>query len=518
MHSRLNYFIKITALIMISAALTGCQDTIPNRSTITPWQPQTTGGSDGGGDDKDDVVTRPDNAVKFKTDFCGCKDGKAVTYGNCASFCAGRNTNGASILYANFNVTEAISLNATLGNVYGWCKNRLADEDVNPQCILNAEDDNGNVISPPPEVMPLQGTNSMTVDISDLAEDKVYVLTVVEQASGAKSDSIQIIKFSEDMAIPVLGPLKNAPISQYTCLYRPVTQDETTGDIYYDQAFRVHFYFHPRMPPSPIPAGSDIVCHDIFNPLYGSVDDALYPRLELIPGIFNLWDTTDPRFYDNNGSGTMDANDLIIQKARNFGASGIPDSTNFFQEFPVMTTIEQNDEAGNGSSSTAQSLGYYMAPWIDQTTFRSYCLNSSHYNSSNPLFKAMRDIIGVDTEGIYVGVKSPETIFDNNNQPVQGPGDFLLVRETDLKKAWFYIKNGVPTKPTESIVSSVAVYFYYPFNFDTPFVKSSTQRIYQVKGANELNNQNVNGGGSNSSGVSTNYPPHDRKIGCIPKF
>ena len=80
------------------------------------------------------------------------------------------------------------------------------------------------------------------------------------------------------------------------------------------------------------------------------------------------------------------------------------------------------------------------------------------------------------------------------------------------------MKNGVPTVPTDSIVASVPVFFYYPMNILSPYVKASTQKIYQVKGAVELNNETVSEGGSNSTGISSNYPPHDRKIGCIPKF
>jgi hypothetical protein len=491
----------------------GCQDTIPNRSLIDDAA-IADGGTTG---DNTTPVTRPDGAVKFKTNFCGCKDGKAITYGNCSSFCSTKNTNGEGILYADFNVTEEISLNSTFVNLNGWCNNNLPDEEsnVSPKCLLKANDDSGGEVKIDVE----QGSaiNSLRINIDTLAEDKAYVLTLIESSSGAKSDSIQIIKFSADIPLPTLGPLKNAPISQYTCIHRPPSVDSDSGDVYYDVAFRVHFYFLPRVPPNPIPAGSDIVCHDFMNPLYGMIDDILFPRLEQLPGIFNLWDNTDPRFYDNNGNQNDDVNDIIIQKAKNFGASNIAASTRFFEKFPVMSTTEETEESG-GNASVAQSMGYYMSPWIDQTTFRSYCLNSTHYNSSNPLFKAMRDVIGVDMEGIYVGVKAPETVFDRDGNPLPAPDDFLMIRETDLKQVWFYLKNGVPTVPTDAIVSTVPVFFYYPLNKLSPYVKASTQKIYQVKGAAELNNETVDEGGNNASGISTNYPPHDRKIGCIPKF
>jgi hypothetical protein len=117
------------------------------------------------------------------------------------------------------------------------------------------------------------------------------------------------------------------------------------------------------------------------------------PRLELFEGAFNLWDTNDPRFYDNNGNGTLDINDVIVQKTKNFGAT-IPTSTNFFTKFNWPGSPQLSEDAGN----TNTLIGYYMFPWIDPSNFKSYCLTSTHYNSNNALFKALRDIIGVDTE------------------------------------------------------------------------------------------------------------------------
>ena len=516
MVSRLNIKnLKVICLGIMGLLLVGCQDTMPGRSLIDDAA-QTTGGTTGGGGGVDVAPLRPDGAVKFKTTFCGCKDGKAITYGNCGSFCVGKDTKGAGLLYTDFNVTEDISLNTSFVNVNGWCNNSLPDQAAaNPKCVLKSVDDDANIFNL--IVEPGSNGNALTINIDKLLEDKAYVLTLLETSSGSKSDSIQIIKYSSTIPLPTLGPLKNAAITQYTCIHRPPSEDQATGDIYYDATFRVHFYFLPRVPPDPIPAGSDIVCHNFMDPLYGAVDDILFPRLEQIPGTFNLWDNTDPRFFDNNGNANDDVNDIIIQKAKNFGASNIPLSTKFFQKFPVMNPASQTQQAG-GNASIAASMGYYMSPWIDQTSFRSYCLNSTHYNSSNPLFKAMRDVIQVDMEGIYVGVKPPETVFDRDGNPLQTPDDFILIRETDLKKVWFYMKNGVPTVPTDSIVASVPVFFYYPMNILSPYVKASTQKIYQVKGAVELNNETVSEGGSNSTGISSNYPPHDRKIGCIPKF
>ncbi len=505
--------LNLVLLLLMSFSLVSCQDTIPQRSLIENGAATDDDGVD---DDEPAVVTRPDNAVQFKTDFCGCKDSVSITTGsNCASFCQGKNTSGLGTLFVNFRVTEDISLNNNFRTLNGWCNNPIEGEDTNPNCIVKATDEFNNSV--PLDVSPGSQANSLKVDIDKLDQGKVFVLTLMEESSGAKSDSIQLMKFTTDIPLSSMGPLKNAPISQYSCITRSISTDTTNNTIYYDAAFRVHFYFLPRIPPNPIAAGTDIVCHDWMNPLYGAIDNALYPRLEQKPGVFNLWDNTDPRFYDNNNNANDDVNDIIIQKAMNFGATNIPAATRFFEKFPLMTSSAQNTEAG-GATSTAQSMGYYMSPWIDQSTFKSYCLNSSHYNSNNPLFKAMRDVVGVDMEGIYVGVKAAETVLDRDGKPVTAPSDFILIRETELKQVWFYMNDDVPTVPNDTNVSTVAVYFYYPLNFQSPYVRSSTQKLYQVKGASELNNSGVDNSGNSSSGSSTNYPPHDRKIGCIPKF
>lgn len=506
MSSRFNIHLKMALVFTLGLLLIGCQDTIPNRSTITPNQQV----GDGDDDIDDGVVGRPTDAIKFKTDFCACKDKKAVSYGNCASFCSNKVTNGAEILYANFTVTADIALSG-LGSVHGWCTALLPEDAANPKCVLRARSDDGSEVDI--DVTPIPGSNSITAPIQDVIEyDRTYVLTLMETTSGAKSDSVQIVKFTPDIAIPVLGPLKNAPISQYTCIVRDFTTDSNNGDNYYESAYRLHFYYHPRIPPTPIQPGvSNLFCHDRFNPLYGETDSELYPRLENIPGVFNLWDTSDPRFYDNNGNTILDVNDIILQKTRNFGGS-IAAGTNFFNTFTWPGSPDVSEDAGN--ATTSQSIGYFMAPWIDQTTFKSYCLTSTHYNSDIPLYKALRDIIEVDTEGLYIGEKAAETVLDQNGNPTTGYKDYILIRESDLKQVWFYLNNNVPTAPSDDIVSDVAVYFYYPLNKASPFVKTSTQRIFRVRGANELSGV----AGNVSESGPTTYPPHDRKIGCVPKF
>ncbi len=517
---------------LLGMILIACNDTAPRRATISPsqiiddgtdtcpeGQSEQTEVDEETGEEivvcVDDPIARPTGAIIFKPDFCGCNNGKTVTYGNCSTFCTTQNTEGQETFFANFTVTADISLSG-LGSVHGWCTQTLEGDTSNPKCELEVKTDEGTVTSL--EVTVPVNTNSVKVDITSLPYDKTLVLTLVESVSKARSNSIQIVKYSPDIGIPILGPLKNGPISQYSCIVREFSTLDTTGDVFFTQMSRMHFYFLPRIPPNPVPPGtSNLICHDIFNPLYGIIDDPLYPRLELIPGAFNLWDNSDPRFYDNNGNGSMDVNEIIIQKTKNFGGT-LPATINFFAEFSWPGQPDLSEDAGNNNDSS-QPLGFYMAPWIDQTNFKSYCLNSTHYNSDNSIFKALRDVIQVETEGLYIGQKSAEAVILSDGTVVAEGGEYLLIRESELKRVWFYLNNGVPTAPTEENVANVAVYFYYPLNYNSPYVKTSTQRIYRVVGANEINSSSSSSSGATSTnGNPTSYPPHDRKIGCIPKF
>jgi hypothetical protein len=525
--------IKISGVGLILLGLVSCNDTVPRRTTISPSQVISDNDSvceegqteevtvdEATGEETVTCVspppTRPTGAVIFKSDFCGCIDGKAVTYGNCSSFCSGQKTDSKEIFFANFTVTADIALSG-LGNVANWCTLPLEGDESNPKCELEAKTDEGT--STNLEVTVIPGSNSVKVDITDLPNDKTLVLTLIESGSKARSNSIQIVKYSPDIGIPILGPLKNGPISQYTCVIREFSTLDTTGDLFFTQMSRMHFYFIPRIPPNPVvPGVSNLICHDIFNPLFGIVDDMLYPRLELLPGVFNLWDNTDPRFFDNNGNSLMDVDEIVIQKTKNFGGS-IPSSAKFFSPFDWPGQPDLSDDAGNNSSQS-QPLGFFMAPWIDNSSFKSFCLNNSHYNSNNPLFKALRDVIGVETEGIYIGQKAPEAVTLADGTITSGEQDFILIREEDLKQVWFHLNNGVPTAPTEENVANVAVFFYYPLNYDSPFVKTSTQRIYRVMSGSELSatGSTSTSGASKTDGSPTSFPPHDRKIGCIPKF
>ena len=531
MDSRYKNILRMMILVS-SFIFVSCQDTIPNRATIVPDEFITA--PDPICEDDEELTTndkgvrectkvkvkRPSDAIRFKADYCGCKDGKPVTFGNCSTFCSDKNTSGAAILYASFNVTEAISLSG-LGNVFNFCNLPIEGDTANPKCVLTAKDEAGNTASL--EVTTVANSNSVKVDITALAEDKTYLITLMEQGSGAKSDTVQIIKDSTQIDVDLLGTLKIAPISQFTCVIRNFEKEEAANGAvtyWYTAGFRRHYYYLPRNAPDPLQGFSrEAFCHDVVK--YGTRDDATFPRLENTPGVFNFWDTQDPRFFDNNGNNLLDVNDVIVQKTRNFGGN-IPATSNFFAKFSGLQLVITNpDSTTTGTTASQPALGYYMAPWIDtnSSSYRSFCLTSEQYNNpTNALYKAFRDVIGVDTEGLYIAEKSAEIIRDANGNDVTTNPDFLLIRETDLKAVWFYVKNGVLTKPTEENVANVTTYFYHPLNKNAPFIKSSTQQLYRVKSAQELSSGGVSNGSTSQTGSPGTFPPHDKKIGCIPKF
>src|SRR5690606_9485375 len=113
----------------------------------------------------------------FKNDYCACKDGKAISYGNCSSFCNGKNTSGTERLYANFTVTPDVALSG-LGSVHGWCSLLLPGDEENPKCVLEAKSEDGTFTV---DVDLIANSNSITANVQDALDyDKTYVLTLVE--------------------------------------------------------------------------------------------------------------------------------------------------------------------------------------------------------------------------------------------------------------------------------------------------------------------------------------------------
>lgn len=517
-----NLLIIFTLLLFFS-----CEE--GERANRPYWDLETPIANGDGNSNESVVPTRPSDAVFIQANSCACKNGKPTILGNCESFCASKPNTDRDILYLSVKLSEAIEL-SDLKDLYGWCSTVLTDPETgaplegqgNPGCVLEARDEQ-NSLRASIQLEPQPGSKNLSIDISQkLDSNKNYRLTIKEISSEAKSNTVQIYTYNKGNVTVIPGPLWLTPVSQYTCFARVVSQNQNTGNMYFDDAYRLNFYFIEKYRPDPIVnTQGSLFCHDIFS--YGLNDNEIFPRLEETSNSITLWDQEDPRFYDltggenNTSNGVIDINDVIYQNLLNQGAT-ISGSLNIFYPFSWPGAPETNANAGVNTAGTP--LGYYMVPWIDKTTNLSYCPTENHYYSSSPIFKAMKDIVGVDTEGLYIAKKEAQTVANPDGTTGVAPENYILIRESKVKKIWFYIENGVHYKPTESNIRQKKIQFYWPADESTPFVKKSHQRIYTVKSAQDLQNAGANvsnNGGLENDGVRNTYPPHDRKIGCIPK-
>lgn len=342
-----------------------------------------------------------DNLLSIKSDFCVCKDGQAVSYGNCASFCADEMTNGAEILFTSFTIAE----NKKYKTVYEWCTKKDFWDFRNPKCVMTFKDESGNTT----ELDVVATDNIVKADVTSLNFDKVFVFNLRETVSKAVSNQAQLLKYNPQIPLPL--PL----------------QTRMNGD-------------------------------------------------------YGIWPTTNPLFYDNNGNGYLDVHDMIRQQVKRFGGS-IPMGSQIFSHFPLVGDF------------------FTMAPFIDQTTFYSYCPDESHYNSNVPLYLALREVVGHPTEGLYGA--ADET------------GNKIFLSESDIKSVWFYLKNGQPKVPNDETVSRVTVYFFYPLDKVDPYTKKPNQKTFKVLSALELG---MNSNSTTNGGTISTYPTHDRKLACIPKI
>lgn len=426
-------------------------------------------------------AARPDGAFTFKENTCVCRNSLPVSKGDCADVCRGKNTKGADVLFADFSVGSVLA-NSSLKHVKNWCYKYLIGDTSFPKCTVEVIDASGKKSYLPNFNFPKN--NSLTVDVSSLEDDQSYWFRLVETTSKAASIPYEVYVFD-----PVGYPLKTISLSQYSC-YPRAAKDQ-----------RVNFYFG-LMFPQALSGNETIVCHDVVK--YGEKDDQTFPRLDLLNPVAGLWNSQNYLFFDNNGDGVLDINELVIKKMKEAGG----EARNNLRMFGVISapdTKDNNYEAGNTSFN---HLGFVMSYWVDTTSFQSFCPDEDDYATGKPAFKAMKEILGKGTEGIYAADRS-----ENETK------SFMLIRETDLRSVWFYINNGVPTKPTEEQVQFQTVYFYYPLNRANPYVKAPHQKLYRVRSNSELNaNLTTLQAFTATTGEMISYPSHDRKIGCVPKL
>lgn len=259
--------------------------------------------------------------------------------------------------------------------------------------------------------------------------------------------------------------LLTSTVSEYACL------KEMNGD----EVEKLHFYYNPRQAPHPLNSWSLFTCHD--TSLYGPNDSVIIPRLDNKANVLKVFSSLDYRFYDNDGDGIRDIEQILADKIKSHGGS-YSAYDGLFIPLEIQGDVEQNIEAGNEDS--LEGLGWMLRPSVRNG--RSYC----DWNHLKGYMNAIEELTGTYFyEGVYVG-----------ESRVNGTLDYIILKESDLKKVWYFYdyETNSLQRPTDRNVANVTVYFNYPLNFEYPFVKNSDQKVYRLQGLT-----------------------HDRRIGCVPR-
>lgn len=442
---------------------------------------------------------RPSNDIAISSDFCACLNGKADIINNsCVEFCAAQPVSDQPILYVNTIIGPLTKENSWLGNLYNWCSVQFRSDSTAPQCMLNATDGTNELNIP---VSIALGSNSFKANITTLAKNRPWILKLKEIKTGtdAQTKEFQLRRIETSIPSDNLGALKVIPINQYTCINYGLTFTSTTGPVSRDSYARLYYYFATNetpapMPPSNGPGPTSIVCHDeISFPGNDSVD---YDRLELIHGVTSGWDKSDPRFISNSTyGGKLNINKILETRLANeYNLPGA--SLNLFNHLSTASRP-------NGPQTL---MAYYMSPFTDTKTGKSFCPTAIDYSGNEPLMNLLGDYIG-DTEGLYLAEKEAEVISSGDQyKTIYGT---MLTTERFLKTYGFYIENGIKIRIDSNTLHTKAVYFYGPFsNNQDPLVKGS-RKLFTVKGPNSLTgSSNINASDFNTT---------DKRIGCVPK-
>ncbi len=445
-------------------------------------------------------IERPTGEVYINRDFCACLNGKPDILNNCESYCSEVTSSATSTLYGSVSLGPNIELNELLGNLYNWCYQELGNGEYSPACNLEIYDGQSYTYLP---LTIANGSNTFSANITNLSYDRTYVARIIENASGsnAVSDSFQFRRSKYEASTTTNNaPLKIMPVSQYTCVRRSGVTDGETGNEYYDQALKFHYYFAQNNKPAPLEGVNNyLVCHDIA--VHGPLDSILYDRLELIPLHFSVWDQSDTRFFDLDLDNAPDINKLIQER--------------LFDEYSVSSTISMFNlfTWPNRPDTNSSNVGFYMQAFIDSQTGRSICprYNSSGlYYSDDPIFKILEEVVGVNTEGIYMAAREGKTMLDSSGNLIAAPIDVLIIREGLLKKIWFYFENAQHYVPDEVTATQKTIHFYWPPDPENPYIQKSTQDIYTVRAPEDI------GQTEGRTGLTTGLKPPDKKFGCIP--
>lgn len=438
-------------------------------------------------------ISRPSDQIFVKPDYCSCINGRPDILNNCDNFCSGQTTEVAT-LFGSVTLGPDVFFNESLGNLANWCNAVIDDGFTGANCMLEAFD---GLSTRKLDVNIPEGSNTFNAVISGLEFNKTYVVRLVEQTSGARSDPFQVIRKRQVTTSPgPQGPLKIMSVSQYSCVRRSGTIID--NDTFFENAIRQHFYFASNEAPPSLPPGDPLtVCHD---PITGINDSPLKPRLELIPQNFAVWDLSDFRFIDvAPQDGSPDINTQIAaQLASEFNITDAQVNLFGLLRWPNSPIATQ-----------PVNVGIFMQAFVNPVSGRAFCPGQEEYFSDDPVFQILREKVGVSTEGLYLAEKEPEALFDDEGQVIDVPADTIIIRENLLKKIWFYFENGQHFVPDDITANTRTIRFYYPPDIEDPYTKKSTQRIYTVRAPSQL-------GQAGNIGLPTSVPIPDKRFGCVP--
>lgn len=455
---------------------------------------------------------RPEHSVFVKPDYCSCLNGKRDILNQCDSFCKSTYYDSPT-LYGSVILGEKIVTDKALGSLYGWCTADISG--TSPKCVLELTNGLSKEYI---DISIPQGSNNFTANINTLKINVTYVARIVEvgsETNNASSDSFQIRRVPPPQSSRIFsGPLKISPISQYACITKLGQFDPASKSAYFDLMAKNHYYFEPRQKPPVGPPNDFINCYD--RDLYGPVDRITFPRLELIPKALSLWDMTDIRFSDTNGDGQRDINNLIDAEMEQI--YGVIVSTDYFAPLKLPTSPSISTSGSQGTNEPVMTtLGYYMKVFIDPYTGVGKCPTQEDYFGPDITFQALRNAVGVDTEAVYVGARERETLVNPDGTTTEIPPDLILIRESELKKIWFYFENNLVVKPDYVTSTQQTVYFYYPPEpgYKDPYIRKSYQTLYAIRDRSALGAAIAPADGASSE--IQGLPTGDKRFGCIPK-
>ena len=449
-------------------------------------------------------VVRPDGQVIVQNNYCICLNGEAASLGNCDAFCQNRNVD-VPTLFVNTALGPDIQLNEGLGSLLNWCTVQIDDGNINPNCQLEARDDLTTINF---DVTLFSDVDSFSAVVQDLDLEKTYILRLVEQSSGAASTAFQVKRITPSSDSNPQGILRTIPIDMYTCINGAGVFDN--GSATYEFAVRQYFFFPnnsdpPVIPPTQLPPS--VYCHDIFTE--GNVDSPSFRRLELLQGHFYMWDQSDVRFFDVNNNQRFDINEEINQT--------LVDRFNFASN-DALTVFTDFNWPSFPLATTPSGLGFVMIPFIDEDTNEVFCPTINDYENGTEIFQVLGELVGVETEALFIARKEDEIFEDGGGNPITGPPGFMFIRQSQLEQIWFYFDNsGQPIFANEDLARTETIHYFWPPCEDTtcsPTVRAAGQRLFTIRASNDLSDLPAS---DEQIGFRSSIQPADKRVACVPR-